>query len=415
MARSPARKPALSQYEQVAPFLSAFCFILMSQALESFLAREVSPSLHGKTSLLFTFGLALTLTGICLAYKPMRLFKMTWLNAPLLIYSLFAIASMFWSINPSETLKSGLGFLAFHIVGMCMAVLFSWRAIWFGLAWALLALGIAGVMSIPMGGLMNDIHVGAFRGLWMEKNATGEAMAVGALACVVVAVIGRSPKYFAGAALMMGLIVFSRSATSLFAACAAIAGFLTIETLRRGPVRFFSGVWFFAIVIALIAIVLLGMGSDFAKLAGRETTFTGRTEIWPTVLRFIEHKPWLGHGFSAFWVEGSDTKVQVMIDAKFEAHNAHNSFFEVSLGVGYVGAALLGFAILRALFQSMSALYGVDGIRRTFIPFLLLVLIISCFESTIGAAGGAASFFLTVMIPKVAEGACLNRKKLPRN
>ena len=57
---------------------------------------------------------------------------------------------------------------------------------------------------------------------------------------------------------------------------------------------------------------------------------------------------------------------------------------------------------------------GVDGIRRTFLPFLILALIISCFESAFGDSAGVAAFVLGVLVPKVAEGACLNRKSQRR-
>ena len=405
----------MSKYEQLSPFFAAFCFVLMSAGIESFLAREISPSLHGRMSFVFTFGLAFVAVIACLSLRPKRFFAVLLVNIPFQLYSLFAVASTTWSINPTETLKSSIALLAFHQVGMCMAVLFSWRTIWMGLAWAILFLAGAGVLSIPMGGLMDEIHVGAFRGLWAEKNATGEALAVGALACVVTGILGRSPRYLAGALMLLALIVFARSATSLFACCAAIAAFLTIETVRRGPVRFFTSTWVIVIAICLVAILLFGMGSDIAKLAGRETTFTGRTEIWPTVLRYIDARPWLGYGFQAFWVDGSDTKLDVMINAKFEAHNAHNSYFELTLGFGLIGASLVGFALARGVYQACGALYGVNGIRRTFIPFLLLALTVSFFESTVGSNGGMAAFVLGVLVPKVAEGACLNRKKLPRN
>ncbi|MAK62916.1 MAG: hypothetical protein CMK09_18255 [Ponticaulis sp.] len=402
------------KWEVWSPFISAFCFILMSQAVESFIARQISPALLGKTTLLFTFGLSTVLVGICLAYRPKRFFLLLIANIPFQLYSLYAIASLSWSIYPSETLKSSLTLLAFHQIGMSMAVMLSWRAIWMGLAWAILALTAAGVLIIPIDGLMTEIHPGAFRGLWIEKNSTGEALAIGALACAVTAILDRSPKYFLGMLFLMVMIVAAKSATALFACSAAIAAFMTIEFIRRGPFRFFTGVWILVIIIGIGAFAIMMIGEDVAKLAGRETTFTGRTLIWPSVLRFIEEKFWFGYGFQAFWTDGGDTKQQVMIDAGFEAHNAHNAFFELTIGLGIIGASLVGFAVLRATLQASTALYGVDGIRRTFLPFLILALIISCFESAFGDSAGVAAFVLGVLVPKVAEGACLNRKSQRR-
>lgn len=403
------------KWEAISPFIAAACFILMSQAIESFIARQISPALLGKMTLLFTFGLATTSVGLCLAYRPKRFFMLLIANLPFQLYSLYAIASFTWSVQPADTLKSSLTLLAFHQIGMSMAVMLSWRAIWMGLAWGIMALAAAGVLIIPIDGLMSEIHPGAFRGLWIEKNSTGEALAIGALACAVTAILDRSPKYFLGMAFLMVMTVAAKSATALFACCAAIGLFMAIEFIRRGPFRFFTGVWIAVIIIGIGAFFIMALGEDVAKLAGRETTFTGRTLIWPSVLRFIQEEFWFGYGFQAFWVDGGETKKQIMIDAGFEAHNAHNAYFELTIGLGIIGASMVAFAVLRAAFQATTALYGVNGIRRTFLPFLILALILSCFESAFGDSAGVAAFVLGVLVPKVTEGACLNKKQRRRH
>ena len=414
-SRGPGIRPAMSAYERWSPVYTMIIFIVMSLAIESFLSRQTSPDLLGRMSFVFTIGTLSVCVITALILRPKALLHAFYGNIPFQLYSLTALFSTMWSYEPSSTLKASAALIAFHGIGTCMAALFSWRAIWLGLAWALLVLALLGVLSIPFDGLMTEIHPGAFRGLWIEKNASGAALALGTLACIIVSILDRNPKYLLGAGLLLGLIVFARSATSLMAVAGSCTAVLGIEAIRRGPARFFGGLWLAVIAAVGISMILIFMGPHIAELVGRDVTFTGRAEIWPPVLRAIEARPWLGYGFEAFWVDGSDTKLQVFLDAKFEAQNAHNTLFELMLAFGLVGTSIILFSIIRAFFQSSTALYGSNGARRTFIPYILMACIMSATESSMGNVAGLVPFMLGILVPKVALGALNARRKTIRH
>lgn len=401
----------MPRYERISPIFTMLIFIVMSLAIESFISRRVSPDLLGRMSFVFTFGTLMVCFFVAVVVRGKALLHAFYGNIPFQLYSLTALISTTWSQSPSDTLKASISLIAFHGIGTCMAALFSWRAIWLGLARATLLLTVLGIAIIPLDGLMTEVHPGAFRGLWMEKNATGAALALGTLACVTVSVLDRNPKYFLGAIFLLGMLVFSRSATSLMAAIGGCSALLTIETIRRGPARFFGGLWVATLIVVGIAIAIVFMGPHIAELVGRDITFTGRAEIWPSVIRAIEARPLLGYGFEAFWVDDTDTKYQVFLDANFEAQNAHNTLFELMLAFGLVGTSLIIFSIIRALFQSGTALYGSNGARRTFIPFLLMACLMSITESSMGNVAGLVPFMLGLLVPKVALGALNARRR----
>lgn len=395
----PRKKTRLEKY---GAFLVAIVVILLSQALEAFTARQIGPSLMGKMTLLFTGVVVVIAILPAFVMRTRTLLYTAWVNLPFHTYSLIALASVTWSTQSDETLKTAIVLICFHGTGVALAALFSWRNIWRGIAMGLLTLSVLSVLIIPHDGLMTAVHPGALRGLWLEKNASAESFAICAIACAVVALAEENWKWLLGTAFALGLILMARAAGALAASSLALSFLFFVEFIRRGPVRFFLGSGISIFIVAAIAFVIAGLGLEAAGLLGRDTSLTGRTVIWPTVIDFIKQKPWLGYGFQAFWVDGSDTKELVMMRAQFEAHNAHNSYLEMMLGIGAVGSFFIWFGVLRAMFQSSTALFGGNDARRFALGFFIFALVISLSESSLGDSAGMAAFVMGIMVPKVA-------------
>ena len=406
---TPAGETSVCRLDRIAPFYMMLIVILLSQSVEAFLGRNISLGIMGKLTLLFT-AIAVLITVIPAIFLRLKTFCFTlWVNLPFQIYSIVALLSTTWSLYPEETLKASITLICFHLTGTAIASMFSWRAIWLGLAWGILFLAVCSIVIIPHDGLMTDVQAGSFRGLWMEKNAAGEAMAIGAMACMVVAVADRNPKYLLGMVLLIGLTLYARAAGALAASCVAIAFIVFVETLRKRPVRFFTGTWLAVVIVGLIGLYIAHLGTGAASVLGRDSSLTGRTLIWPTVIRYIQESPLLGYGFQAFWVDGSDTKAEVMRNADFEAFNAHNSYLELMLGFGALGCFFIGSAVLRAIFQSTTALFGSDDARRFALAFIIYGLLSSLTESMLGDAAGLAAFVMGVLVPKTALGYARSR------
>jgi len=85
-----------------------------------------------------------------------------------------------------------------------------------------------------------------------------------------------------------------------------------------------------------------GINRALAGLVGRNSTFTGRTELW-NILLSMHTNPLLGTGYESFWL---GPRLQ-MIWAKFAVVNeAHNGYLEIYLNLGLIGLFLLiGFLI----------------------------------------------------------------------
>ncbi|MCU1262470.1 MAG: hypothetical protein JWO80_5355, partial [Bryobacterales bacterium] len=108
-------------------------------------------------------------------------------------------------------------------------------------------------------------------------------------------------------------------------------------------------------VLWLASAGLLAFSSD-PLLLGRQdsdaTTLTNRIPLWQECLRFFKERPILGYGFGAFWTPDTTSDVSVppemawfplserKIADNLYVDAAHNTYLEMALGTGLVGASL---------------------------------------------------------------------------
>jgi len=93
--------------------------------------------------------------------------------------------------------------------------------------------------------------------------------------------------------------------------------------------------------------VLLGFGFNMngalAQQLGRNSTLTGRTDIWESVLS-THTNPAIGAGYESFWLGSRLLQVWRITGAGI--NEAHNGYLEVYLGLGIVGLMLLALYLI---------------------------------------------------------------------
>jgi O-antigen ligase len=76
---------------------------------------------------------------------------------------------------------------------------------------------------------------------------------------------------------------------------------------------------------------------------GRDTTLTGRTDLWPLVLALATN-PMIGAGFESFWL---GERLSTLQDALFfKPTQAHNGYIEIYINLGWIGLLLLAGTII---------------------------------------------------------------------
>jgi O-antigen ligase len=89
------------------------------------------------------------------------------------------------------------------------------------------------------------------------------------------------------------------------------------------------------------SLLLLGRAEDASNL-------TGRLPVWQGLMPHLAERLWLGYGYRAFW---DRARVEEFRDytGGWQVPDAHNSYLEMVLNVGILGAAPLFLAMLLAL------------------------------------------------------------------
>jgi len=133
------------------------------------------------------------------------------------------------------------------------------------------------------------------------------------------------------------VVVATESATSILAVAGLCGAFVIAETSRR--VRLHQ-----ATRLLIPALILAGAGvaalwPAVLEMFGRDATLTGRTEIWSAVLNAIGARPFVGHGYGAYWNSplGEGTRWELGP----QVVNAHNGYLEQILDFGVLGGVVV--------------------------------------------------------------------------
>ena len=132
---------------------------------------------------------------------------------------------------------------------------------------------------------------------------------------------------------MMGwLFQITNSKTSLIGFILATLVFIVLgrQTVRRHV----GGYLLTAIFMFVVLEASLNFTTFLITSAGRDTTLTGRTELWDVVLR-MDPQPIFGHGFESFWLGDRLKRLQAMY--AYKPTMAHNGYIELYLNLGMVG------------------------------------------------------------------------------
>jgi O-antigen ligase len=110
-------------------------------------------------------------------------------------------------------------------------------------------------------------------------------------------------------------------------------------------------------IIALVAGVaeaLFGIHDLVIEALGRNSTFTGRTEIWQVLLKWPIN-PVVGVGFESFWL-GERSEKLLEIFAGLPLNEAHNGYLETYINLGLLGLVAVVAMVLATFAKAQRAL-----------------------------------------------------------
>lgn len=170
--------------------------------------------------------------------------------------------------------------------------------------------------------------------------------------------------------IMIGLylLIGSNSETSLATLLLGIAIFMGLQWFKKLPQA--------ALLACVIVFMAYGAtmpffgGSTatvFTSALGRDSTLTGRTEVWADVIPALSQRPLLGYGLESFWTDARRKQYYIP--------NAHNGYLDILLEFGEVGLGFYAIWLLSSARQLHRAL-RLDYRWASFAISLLLMLLI---------------------------------------
>ncbi len=346
------------------------------------------------------------LAGAVLAWSGRRRLVTLAARAPLLWPPLVVIAlSCLWSIDPGVSGRRAVA-LGFTVLGgLGLAARFDWGELVEAVAaaFALLVLGSYGLgLGKPDWGRMTELFPGAWRGLWMEKNALGDFMAVGCTAFAAAAWLNPRRRWLwvGFGAMAVGLIALSTSKTSLVVALAGAGALGFTAVTRRGGVWTLAAAFAAVSALAAAGVVALTAGDAVFAMLGKDATLTGRTKVWAGALREAATRPWTGFGYGVVWTDEDrwSPRAWIFKYAGFTAHHAHNSWIETYLGLGRLGLGAVALMMLDVWARALASVARSPAAVFA-IPFLTVYSLTMLTESVMLIYN---DFYTTLLVAVVA-------------
>jgi exopolysaccharide production protein ExoQ len=270
------------------------------------------------------------------------------------LLALLTITSAIWSQQPFRSAYNGAFYCIETLFAFYLVLKFDTEellSLMMMVGSSLCVLNLITVFFFPRFGLTYTLRdMGAWHGEFSDRTAAAKCM-VFLLSPAIIFRRGRfNYRQMLYIALVLLMIVMSRSATGRVISCVYIALMALISVLSRFGRRsaLILGGAVLAVAASITYVALTYLPLLFESL-GRDATLTGRTVVWPLVLRSIAKQPLLGYGYYAFWQNLGGESANIIIGVHWAFGYAHNGILEMGLGVGLVGIAVFLVTFFQAL------------------------------------------------------------------
>jgi exopolysaccharide production protein ExoQ len=325
---------------------------------------------------LLAFGTTLALSRLSLTARLSRE-----INVFIVLFVGLVAASVVWSIDPEQTVRSIVRMMATYAAAIAFAVV-AWNPRRFQqVVRPVLTIMLAG--SIVFGLIRPDLAIhqeqssellNAWHGLFQTKNSLGAGASFSFILWAhawLTRETNRASALF-GMCIAVTCLILSRSSTS---SMATVLSLLTLLMLVRTPTSMRRAMPYLAsglvILILLYSLAMLKVVpglemllAPIPMLTGKDLTFSNRAEIWAAVVNHVKIRPLLGSGYSAYWIQGTPTPDMEAYAIKsqlqgFYPGSAHNGYLQILNDLGAVGLfCLLGYLFVYV--RQSIRLYRID-------------------------------------------------------
>jgi exopolysaccharide production protein ExoQ len=267
---------------------------------------------------------------------------------PLLVLPAYCLVSVLWSEFPDNTTRYGMQ-MAFTL-GLSIIIACRVPKVTF-LRGLFLVYAVGITVSVGIG--RSSDGSGAWLGIFGSKNAFAAFVSVFAVVSAGLLFDKAAPRWMRWAALTgafvsLPLLIRAQSAGALAVIGPAVLAVLLVNSSRllsNLQKTFLLGL---AAILALAGLLIFATDADaltaaFLETSGKDSTLTGRTDLWRTGYSLIAERPLFGVGYRAFWVSGNGPAEQLWAmfgEPSGAGFNFHDTYISNTVELGYVGLSI---------------------------------------------------------------------------
>ncbi|MEH2058674.1 MAG: O-antigen ligase [Nostoc sp.] len=275
------------------------------------------------------------------------------------IWALIGVCALssFWSSDPDITVRRVIALLGTSIFGLYLASRYTLKE---QLKLCAYMLGISAVMCLLFAILVPQYGIDSYaslRGIYPTKNVLGKTFVLSGAIFLFLAMTTKENRLLSWLGYLTSgvLVLLSKSTTSIGNLIIITVAFFVYDRVLHLKYKVMIPILTFLSIIGIAFYAwFISEADTILGSVGKDTTLTGRSELWPVVLQMIAKKPWLGYGYGAFWIEQNSESSIVVQAVQWDAPNSHNGFLDLWLALGLPGMLVfvIGFVInwLRSMY-----------------------------------------------------------------
>ena len=315
---------------------------------------------------------------------------------PILLVPLMCFLSFFWSELPSVSFRYGLQLFLTAVLGVFIATTLSPKR--FAVA-TFVGMFAFCTLSIINGRQGISAEGWVLIGLTGSKNSMAFCaynLVASSMAILFLPGIMKQMRILGVVGALIGIYIVSQasSATATIITILACALFVAMCIMQRfSPAGRIAFIIFIVVIFTPLLFIQKEINDfilDFmVNTLHKDPTLTGRTYLWERADDLISRKPWLGHGFQAFWLGDTSDTIGILRwsgQSDGRVFNFHNTYRQIGVDIGLVGMGLLILTFASALIMGLQRFIMTPNVASSFAFTFLLVAISKSFTELIIAA-----------------------------
>jgi len=315
--------------------------------------------------------------------------------------ALLASISSLWSQDPVTSFSLSLFIWVDTLFAYYLYDTFSfeeWLRVLAICGWICFTVSAILAIFFPAFGLEPSSSDGAWRGMYGNKNPCAEMTVLFLIATTYIR--ARTALLLLNRVLFLSASVFLIATTHSATGEVLLAAFVAHWLISAAIMRINAKGRVYLVIVGVMCLGALSFWvfpnvSAFTESLGKESTLTGRTDIWRVAIIFISKSPWIGYGYRAFW-HGVNGESSIAMVGSFMPLHAHNGLLEIWLELGIVGVGLICTAILKALRDYLTCSGDNDRLVNYSACMVIVIGIYSCVESSFMVPNDLAWIILIV-------------------